>query len=315
MLVSAKNTHTQYFNILKFYWLILPWLSCEPIQGLSLCVAHLRMRRKSESLLWKISQRTWMLARQCHACQTGWSAYAAGRDSCWPGGSKERPSTGSLIAAFLSNHLEKKNEFHKHVFVVVKTGSSQDWSAICLQEAHEKSSPPLLKLLLFIEQVCVSSQVFDPFPFQQNSQFAEIVHNKTFTCALKLLLEHNHENIVHSHYHHWSLFMFAEIFIARVHCIVWSWKAGGGALSEWKQNANLNSRSAQTLYFHFSLVNCEIIITAEGSREIQVIETIGLFPFSKLLTLGNQLWEFYQNMVVLKGDGHFAVFDTCKQSW
>ena len=84
---------------------------------------------------------------------------------------------------------------------------------------------------------------------------------------------------------------------------------------EWKQNANLNSRSAQTLNFHFSLVNCEIIITAEGSREIQVIETIGLFPFSKLLTLGNQLWEFYQNMVVLKGDGHFAVFDTCKQSW
>ena len=154
MLVSAKNTHTQYFNILKFYWLILPWLSCEPIQGLSLCVAHLRMRRKSESLLWKISQRTWMLAR--HVCQTGWTASAAGRDSCWPGGSKERPSTGSLIAAFLSNHLEKKNEFHKHVFVVVKTGSSQDWSAICLQETHEKNSPPHCWNFFYSLSKCVS---------------------------------------------------------------------------------------------------------------------------------------------------------------
>ena len=140
--------------------LILPWLSCAPEQGLSLCPAHSRTRRKSETLPWRTSPRTWRPTRRCWS-RSGWAS--GGRGSSWAGGSKERSSTESLKAAFLlSTHLEKNlNGFHKKKFCV-KTGfKSEDWT-ICNLQCGFLSGRLFKKArcrLLFNEQVFVKSSV------------------------------------------------------------------------------------------------------------------------------------------------------------
>ena len=129
------RSRVQRFPAYRHVFLFLPWLSCGPIEGLSLCPAHLRMPRKSETLPSMISPTTLRPARQYSPDQTGWTQVEidqdlyylylylylylpyqtgwtfAGRDR--RGWSKERPSVESLKAAFLSTHLQKNwNGFH-----------------------------------------------------------------------------------------------------------------------------------------------------------------------------------------------------------
>ena len=87
-----------WFRIDTLIVLIPPWLNCAPLEGLSLRRAHLKMRRKSETLAWVTSLRTWRRAGRWP--QPGWTY--RGRGSRRQGWGKERASTESLKAASLS---------------------------------------------------------------------------------------------------------------------------------------------------------------------------------------------------------------------